>query len=1096
MKISYNCLRHAAISGLLLTGIAYAYGSSEMTMPKARTSSSSSGIAVAPRPLGRSMAPSSAYLPELQGNVLYPPTSSSYLTMAKLPDFNTPELRFEPLSPTGLTANGGGALVDGIYWCGMIMSFEGFDYYSICSYDGETWDQLSYTETTPGLMATDVALDPTDGKVYGCFYGDDGSGAVFGTIDYVSQIRREIAPLEVAWSGCAVDPDGNLYALDMHGELWTVNKQTGVMSDVGSTGLHPVYLSSACFDPHSGRLFYSYSPADDSGWLYEIDPDTAEATPLYRFPGDEEVVGMYVAPAKADYNAPGAPLDAEVSFDGNSLSGTLSFTMPQTTYGGESLAGMIGYAAFASDSPLASGTASPGEAVAIPVSVPDNGLYEFKIVLSNDAGNGPAETIIRYVGNDTPTAPKVKASNSGGAITISWDPVVSGVHGGYMDSQSVTYKVVRSSDNSVVAENTNGLSVVDPMEQPEELMLLKYCVTASCNGMTSAPGVSNQIAVGPYLPPLSENFQSEDSFDSFVVIDANNDGNVWYHFYGTDNNGRARIRYNSSKQMDDWLITPAIRLEGGKVYILHFDAAKEGAAVNIEKIEVKYGRGTSVADMTLSALAPTDVTSNDLTTFTCQLTPTEDGIYHIGFHGCSPKDRFWLHLDNIELQAGAIPGAPDAVSNFEVTPGSYGRHQADIAFNVPATTFDGNPLTTIAKAEIRRDDAVIYTVDNPAPGSLIFYTDFEPHGGLNTYTALAYNDLGAGKPTSATVFIGTRKPQPCKSVSLRETENHGEVVVSWVAPDRDVEGTAINPGVLTYTIYSNCPDGTLQQEASGVSGLSHTLLALEGKDRDFVTYSVAAVSEGGEAEATASLPIPVGCPSELPFRESFTDDEPGNILCFVTEAGNGSWTRLRDSSISGVISADSDNAYAAFNGREYGDRASLMTGKIDLRNSVKPLLTARIFNMTGSEANSNPVEIYANDGNGYVSLVATTLDQTGNINEWNLLTADLSPFNGKEVWLKFSSQVENYTYTMLDAILLEETDPSGIFEASESHIRVEARDGELTVSGAAGLPVSICTLDGSVILSVGRASAIERVSVVQGLYIVCAGGETSKIFIR
>lgn len=1062
-------------------------------MPKARSGKATA----APRAISALQAPSSVHLPDLQGNVLYPPTSESYLTMAKLPDFNSPQLRFQPLSPTGLTANGGGVLVDGVYWCGMVLSFEGFESYSICSFDGETWDQLSYTDTTPGMMATDVALDPTDGKVYGCFYSDDGAGAVFGTIDYRTQIRMEIAPLEVSWCGCAIDADGNLYALDMHGVLWHVNKLTGEMSEIGSTGLHPVYLSSACFDHHTGRLFFSYSPADESGWLYEIDPDTAEATPIYRFPGDEEIVGMYVAPAKADFGAPAVAQALAFSFQGNSLSGEVSFTVPTLTYGGETMSGSINYTVTANGETVASGSATCGQDVTAAVTVTDNGLYEFRVVLSNEVGQGPAETRSLYVGNDVPKAPVVKASNSGGQITVSWEAVTAGTHNAYFDASGVTYTVTRLSDGSVVADGITALSVIDPMEQPETLMLLKYGVTATCNGLSSVQGISNQVAVGPYMPPYSEDFASADSFGSFTVIDANNDGNKWYHFFGTDDNGRARIRYNSTKAMDDWLITPAIRLEGGKVYILHFDAAKEGAAVNIERIEVKYGLGNTVEAMTEQALVPTDVVNNDLTTITCRLTPSLDGIYHIGFHGCSPKDRFWMNLDNIELEAGAILGAPDAVSNFEVTPGSYGRHQADIAFNVPATTFEGAALTSVAKAEIQRDGQVIYTVENPEPGQLIFYTDMEPNAGLNTYTALAYNAEGAGKPTSATVFIGTKRPQPCKSVSIKETENHGEVLVSWVAPDRDEEGATINPGVLNYNIYLiDINSGNPEEVATGVTGLSYIHKAFEEEGQAFVHYMVVAASEGGEAAGVLSPGIPVGAPSPIPFNESFTGEEEGNILCIVSETGTGTWSLLKDSSIAGVASADADNAYAGFNGKNYEDRASLLTGKIDLRSAIKPILSAKVFNMTGSQSNANLIEIYANDGNGYISLVSTTLEQTGDVNEWNELTADLSPFNGKEVWLRFSSQIDNYMYTMLDAISVVETDPSMAAEISGASLRVVAADGEIILAGASGLPVNVVSLDGMIIFATGAASDLERIQAPAGMYIVRAGEETFKVLLR
>lgn len=1107
MNKAFTNVATAAVLFLSVSGFAAASAVASVVMPRAKTaySVSTKGLPGVMKPveIGLTVPGSprltaeagAGHLPELMGNVLYPPASQAYLTMSKLPDAGRGNLRFDPVSPTGLTANGGGVLVDGVYWCGMIMQFEGFDYYSVCSYDATTWEQLSYTEASPELMATDMAVDPTDGKIYGCFYGTDGVGAVFGTIDYRTQIRREICPLESSWSGCAIDADGNLYAIDMKGILWNVNKTTGGMTEVGNTGLKPVYLTSACFDLHTGKLYYSYSPADETGWLYEIDPDTAAATPVYQFPGDEEVVGMYIAPARADYSAPGAPTGLVASFSGNSLSGTVSFCAPAYTYGGEPLAGELSYKVSANGSLLAQGSVEAGSDATADVNVAGNGLYDFTVVLENNVGSGPAESVRLYVGNDVPTAPKVSAVNSGGEITVSWEAVTNGVNNGFLDTSAVTYTVTRLNDASVVAEGLTGLSVTDNMEQPEELVLIKYGVTAHCHGMASEPGISNQIAAGPYLPPYREDFQNQDSFGSFTVIDANNDGNKWYHFYGIDNNGRARIKYNTAKEMDDWLITPAMRLEGGKVYMLHFDVAKEGGAVNIERIEVKYGQGNSVEAMTSTALTPTDVTDNNLTTLTCRIEPPTGGIYHIGFHGCSPKDRFWLHLDNIDLEAGAIPGAPDAVSNLDVTPGSYGRHQADIAFNVPATTFEGNALTEITKAEIHRNGAVIYTVEHPDPGQLVFYTDMEAEGGMTTYTALAYNAAGAGKPASKTVFIGTKQPQACKAVAVRETGNQGEVRISWTAPDRDVENGVINPAMLTYGLYA-LDNNQLVEVAAGISGTGHVHAAVEEDTQRFVQYCVKAVSEGGESELAVSEPIPAGKPSALPYVESFTMEHPDNLLCVMPETGNGTWTLLTDSSIGGITSADVDDAYAAFTGKAADDRASLLTGKVDLREAIKPMLTTKVFNMTGSEPNTNPIEIYVNDGNGYTQLISKTLAETGTPNDWNALLADLSPFNGKEVWLKFASQIDNYVYTMLDAVKVEETDPSAIVMTGMLRVAAFGGRGYIHVSGADGERVDVFTADGKRVSTIPSASGLEAIPAERGIYIVASGINSFKVTVK
>lgn len=66
--------------------------------------------------------------------------------------------------------------------------------------------------------------------------------------------------------------------------------------------------------------------------------------------------------------------------------------------------------------------------------------------------------------------------------------------------------------------------------------------------------------------PFVETFDTEESMNKFVVIDANEDGVTWRY----DKEQRlVRYDYNDYKAGDDWLFLPAIHFEKDKEYRIH-----------------------------------------------------------------------------------------------------------------------------------------------------------------------------------------------------------------------------------------------------------------------------------------------------------------------------------------------------------------------------------------------------------------------------------------------------------------------------------------------------------------------------------------------
>ena len=110
------------------------------------------------------------------------------------------------------------------------------------------------------FMSTDLTYNPADGLVYGCFTNDAADGYEFGTVDFAEGERTTISALPAAWNAIAADKSGNMFVIDMEGDLLKVDKSNGSVTRIGATGYVPQNLSSATFDHKTGKLYWTVSP--------------------------------------------------------------------------------------------------------------------------------------------------------------------------------------------------------------------------------------------------------------------------------------------------------------------------------------------------------------------------------------------------------------------------------------------------------------------------------------------------------------------------------------------------------------------------------------------------------------------------------------------------------------------------------------------------------------------------------------------------------------------------------------------------------------------------------------------------------------------
>jgi len=487
----------------------------------------------------------------------------------------------------------------------------------------------------------------------------------------------------------------------------------------------------------------------------------------------------------------------------------------------------------------------------------------------------------------------------------------------------------------------NDVAVAEQVAAPGQEVSLAVALKAGMNKVTvvavnaagaSANAEANVFVSSTLSVPVTLSFATADDFAPFTVIDANEDGMTWVH-NATASRPTARYKYSSSNTADDWMIAPAIKLTAGRTYILKYIATSYSASYP-EKLEIKIGKGTTVAAMTQTIVEAYEL-SNDKTAETeVEFSVAQDGEYNIGLHAVSDPDMFYLDVDYITVEAGPLPEAPAAVSALTAEAGAQGALEATIKFTAPTKNLAGNtvdPLTAIAVVD---ELGTVIEVEPAVAGEQYSVKVENLTNGTHTWTVTAYNQYGNGSKATVSAFVGQDVPAAPEATLIDQKTS---VKLQWEAVTEGANGGYINPAGVTYEIYSLVESifGTSIGDKLGETqetSFEVTLNTDEG-EMSMLQYAMRSVNAAGESGYMGTDVIIIGQPETVPYLESFAGGSINHYLWLQTPNGDSSW------GLSTQASADADGGCAAFVSAAEGDESSLITGKITLAGVTNPILS-------------------------------------------------------------------------------------------------------------------------------------------------------------
>lgn len=912
-------------------------------------------------------------------------------------------------------------LHEGTLYC-VEASLEGYFYRQ---YNASTWASTgSRQEIDLVNVPSDLTYDSRTGKAYGGFWDDNYGGfsrfATFGLTDAEARDIESSQRDDRDFITITAAPDGTIYAL--HGTfnyLKRFDPRTGDETKIGLTGIDcdvDVYnrcVSSMCWDAENEQLIAVVSTVSGpryekvhSSALYVIKPHLLEdsryvdVTKVMDMPGNAAMAGLHVVAKATPPSAPSAARDINVEFSSSDpLKGKVVFTAPTLSFGGETLSAPLLAQVSVNGTVVATlGDIQPGAVVRtsdIDFSAGDNAV---RVVMAIPGVRGESAEKAVYAGVDTPspvTDLVLEVSDSGVAL-LSWKAPAEGVHGGALDPASLVYTVRRVQDNKIVAENLAATEFTES-NIPATIRSVSYAVTAKNAAGSSAEVESNKcLASGALSVPFSEGFDTQDNFDLWTLLNTN-PASTWAY---NKNDKRAYYRYASDKTAaDNWLISPAIRMEGGKAYKISYawcTASKtypESFAVHCGVAPTAEAMGAPLAEHLKV------VNGNNKQSASTVFRPEATGTYCVGIHAISDPWMNMLYIDDISVEE-IDSRVPAPVADLTIEAGAEGALQATVSFTTPETDTHGASLKSLTEARLYRRGTAepIAVFSDITPGEKLSFTDKGVKtAGLTGYSVTTSNSVGESVPADAEAWIGVDAPGSVKNLRISEVDGHPHL--EWIAPDKGLNGGWFDSSALTYRIVRD--DGTVLAQNHNQTSFTDDAMKAPAAGQTahwYLVTSYTGTTKGGWAQSATLL---FGTPYTAPVAETFADASMALYpwIAQSSSAINYAWTLDNMGYNPSVADQNGDMGLATFHavGEPMGVKSYFYSPKISIEDLDSPVLSFWMYHST--TAGDGAIEVLVAAESDTFESTGDTFAREAEASGWVRHTVDLAAYKNAE-WIR------------------------------------------------------------------------------------------------
>jgi hypothetical protein len=193
-----------------------------------------------------------------------------------------------------------------------------------------------------------------------------------------------------------------------------------------------------------------------------------------------------------------------------------------------------------------------------------------------------------------------------------------------------------------------------------------YYIQADCGNGDLSTWAGPFHFTTPCIAPVISMFPWTEDFDAtevdempcgWAVNNVNGDDETWFtnNYSSASGDNALYISYNGNEDMNDWAFTPELVLEAGTIYTLTFDYNTNSDDEYVENMGIHIGNAQTVAAMTTSLDVMESFYATEFQHKQLVFTVPADGSYHIGFHGYSIANQYYIMLDNINVAVTPCP---------------------------------------------------------------------------------------------------------------------------------------------------------------------------------------------------------------------------------------------------------------------------------------------------------------------------------------------------------------------------------------------------------------------------------------------------------
>lgn len=890
-----------------------------------------------------------------------------------------PELNFLEASPMDIESPMAAFYAKGHFHLLFSTRVEDSDYNSFCTvvmkiYDATTWELLDTVTLADNVEGWDFFLrqvavyDPTTDKAYTMSWGD---GKPLLSLDLTTNELKVVGgDANKFVQTMFVDGNGTLYGITFNEKkLYTIDKETGDMTEVGDIEL-PFGLSanpmSATLDPATGKVYWIAVDGQSlKSAIYLLDPATAKVEKIVDMPGNEHILGLYIPDAPAD--APAAP--SKLAYQG----GVLNVKAPSETYhSGETLSGKLSLTVESGGKVIKEAELTPGEEKSIELPLAD-GAHHLIVKVSNAAGASPERRLDTFVGNDAPCAVRdltLSMEDTKNAV-LTWNAPDRAVHGAAIDDNTLNYSIVRWPDEVVVARNIKETTFTEPI--PETHARYYYEVAAYSGDIEGEHAMSNVVTGGEiWVAPYTETFDTQDDFDSFKVVDANNDNLTWsFMLPYNETSGYAYLHGNGTADPDtgiyegngndDYLISPSVRLKAGIDYRISFDSYDNW--MMYEYLSIYLCKEKNVTGDKTKIFSSDRIEPNSSTTFIFNV--DEDGLYNLMFHADNPGQSVSLCLDNIAFDEYAAFNGPDCVTDLTANAGALGKLENELSFTLPVKTYKGETLAEIDRVEIYRNGSrkPVKTFGTVKPGEKLTWLDTEVEQGMVNYRVLVFNSAGQGKEALVSNWVGLDQPAVVTNAKIRMNGDYQAVATFDKVGGAGMHGGYVDPADVTYALYRYNQyswDNPWEQVTEFADVTEITDTSYSGWGQAWVDYAVVASNSAGLSDGNI-LGIVLGEPYGRPYSESFAYGFASmGPWTLVASSYDHAWNMVDGSGLK-TKPYDNDSGMLQFAYKAPDSPSQVIIGpRISLRESSEPQLSFFMTHGFEAEEEDLSLDVYLN----------------------------------------------------------------------------------------------------------------------------------------